>query len=162
MGRLLLMLLLLLPVLEIILFIKVGGAIGVFPTLGLLLLAAVAGVTLIRVQGMQTIGRLQAAVESGSDPAKPLAHGALIVVAGILLLVPGFFTDVVALLLLIPPLRDFLIRRGASGATVRAATNVRPRPAHRADPQDVIDAEFEDIGPDTPRRQGGSGWTRPL
>lgn len=162
MARLLLLLLVVVPVLEIVIFIKVGGAIGVLPTLGLLALSAVVGIALVRRQGVQTLGRLQAAVEAGGDPAAPLAHGALILVAGMLLLIPGFFTDILGLLLLIPAFRAALIRRGASRATVQAATYVRVRPVHPAPPDDVIDVEFEDLPPgDAPRRPGGSGWTKP-
>lgn len=160
MGRLVLLLLIGLPVVEIVLFIKVGSAIGVLPTLGLLLLGAVAGMALMRRQGLQTLGQLQAAVDAGRDPSGALAHGALILVAGILLVIPGFFTDIIGLLLLIPPLRSALIRRGASGATVRAASYVRVRPVQPAPPEDVIDVEYEDV-PGGPQRPGGSGWTRP-
>lgn len=164
MGRLFLLLLIAVPVLEIVVFIKVGGAIGVFPTLLLLLLSAVVGIALVRRQGVQTIGRLQAAVEAGGDPSGPLAHGALILVAGILLFIPGFMTDILGLLLMIPPLRAALIRRGASGATVRAATYIRVRPVHPGPASDAIDVEFEDVPPEGPRRPGGpgSGWTKPL
>jgi UPF0716 protein FxsA len=149
-----------LPIVEIALFIKVGGAIGVLPTLALVVLAAVAGTALIRRQGVQTLGRLQASLDAGADPRGPIAHGALTLVAGVLLIIPGFFTDAVALLLLIPAVRAQLIRWGASKATVRAASFVRPgRAAPR--PGDTIEADYEIVDEAEPARQGRSGWTRP-
>ena len=115
------------PILEIVLFIKVGGLIGVLPTLALCFLSAIAGVALMRRQGLQALERLRASVERGGDPVGPIAHGALILVAGVLLVVPGFFTDAVGLLLLIPAVRRQVIAWGASRMTVRAATMVHNR-----------------------------------
>ena len=90
------------PILEIVLFIKVGGLIGVLPTLALCFLSAIAGVALMRRQGLQALERLRPSVERGGDPVGPIAHGALILIAGVLLVVPEFFTDAVGVLLLIP------------------------------------------------------------
>ena len=81
----------------------------------------------MRWQGLRALDRLRASVETGGDPVGPIAHGALILVAGMLLVLPGFFTDFLGLLLLVPPVRDLLIRLGASRMTVRAATYVRRR-----------------------------------
>jgi UPF0716 protein FxsA len=121
-------------------------------------LSAVAGIVLIRVQGMQTLAKLTASLEAGGGAVEPLAHGALVLIAGFLLVVPGFFTDAVALLLLLPPVREALIRLGASRVTVRAARYVRPRgtPAH-----DVVDADYEVVEDPGPAARGRSGWTRP-
>ncbi|MBA3326222.1 MAG: FxsA family protein, partial [Rhodobacteraceae bacterium] len=77
------------PILEIALFIQVGGLIGLWPTLGLVILAGVAGTALIRAQGLRALPRLRARIEAGEDPSGPLVDSALIVVAGILLLIPG-------------------------------------------------------------------------
>ena len=149
-----------LPIVEIALFIKVGGAIGLLPTLALVVLSAVIGTALVRWQGMQALGRLKASLEAGGDPRGPIAHGALILVAGVLLITPGFFTDILGLLLLIPAVRAQLIRWGASKATVRAASFVRTRrPA--PGPGDTIEAEYEIVDEGKPRRQGRSGWTQP-
>jgi len=147
------------PIVEIALFIKVGGAIGVLPTLALVVLSAVVGTALVRWQGMQALGRLKTSLEAGGDPRGPIAHGALILVAGLLLIAPGFFTDALGLLLLIPAVRAQLIRWGASKATVRAASFVRTgRPA--PGPGDVIEADYE-IVDEGPARRGRSGWTQP-
>lgn len=157
----------LLPIAEIATFIVVGGWIGVLPTIGLVILAAFLGMTVIRRQGMQALDRLQATMDAGRDPGPQIAHGALKVIAGILLILPGFLTDIVGLLLLVPPIRAALIRSGAARSTVRVATYVRrgqprgPAASPPADPN-VIDVEFEDIEDGSaPRRPGTSGWTRP-
>jgi UPF0716 protein FxsA len=148
------------PIVEIALFIEVGGLIGLWPTLGLVVLTAIVGTTVMRIQGMQALARLRASLEAGHDPVGPIAHGALILVAGMLLLTPGFFTDTLGLLLLIPPLRARLIRWGAARLTVRAATFVRTRPAAAPRHADVIDTDYEVVEERAPRKPGRSGWTR--
>ena len=148
------------PILEIVLFIEVGGAIGLLPTLAIIFLSAIAGVALMRWQGMRALDRLRVSLETGQDPASPIAHGALILVAGVLLVLPGFFTDTLGLLLLIPPVRSLLIRRGASRVTVRAASYVDRRPTGARERPETIDADYEVVEDARPRR-GGSGWTRP-
>jgi UPF0716 protein FxsA len=155
-----------LPIVEIALFVIVGGAIGVLWTLTLVILAAVIGLSVVRMQGMNALARLQESVDRGVDPVGPIADGALKVVAGLLLVVPGFFTDVLGLLLLLllllPPVRHALIRRGAARVTVRAATYARTRrPAGPAKPVETIDADYEIVGDDLRPPPGGSGWTRP-
>ena len=148
-----------LPIVEIALFIKVGGAIGLLPTLGIVVLTAVGGALIMRWQGLQARDRLRAALQAGGDPVGPIAHGALILVAGILLILPGFFTDTLGLLLLVPPVRTQLIRWGASGVTVKAAGYVRP--ARTREPRELIEAEYEVLDDGVERRRGNSGWTRP-
>jgi UPF0716 protein FxsA len=142
------------PILEIALFIQVGGAIGIWATLAIVVLTALAGTTLMRIQGMQALSKLQRSVEQGGNPVGPIAHGALILVAGVLLLTPGFFTDAVGLALLIPPVRDFLIRYGASKITVQAATFVNARGSNGPPAADAIDAEYEIIDDPVERAPG--------
>ncbi|MEM9763931.1 MAG: FxsA family protein [Pseudomonadota bacterium] len=101
--------LLLVPLIEIGLFIEVGGFIGLWPTIGIVILTAVIGTVLLRAQGVATMRELQARLARGEDPGRTLAHGALILVAGVVLLTPGFFTDAVGFSLLIPPVRDLAI-----------------------------------------------------
>lgn len=153
------LILVLLPILEIALFILVGGAIGVLPTIALVVLAAAVGMALVRREGFQALTRLQASIDRGEDPRGQIAHAAMVMLAGVLLIIPGFFTDAVGLLLLIPPVRDFLIRKGASRATVRATAFVRTRSAPPG-PAEVIDADYE-IVEEQPRNRGRSGWTQP-
>lgn len=147
------------PLIEIGLFIEAGGLIGLWPTLALVLLAAVAGLRIIRMQGIQAAARLRAALNGFGDPAEPLGQGALAVLAGMLLLVPGFFTDALGLLLLVPPVRRAILRR--LGARVRVAGFASGgMPRHEPWRPEVIDGEFHEVEPDKlPRRP--SGWTRP-
>lgn len=104
------LILLALPILEIAVFILVGGQIGVLPTIGLVLLASIAGGILLRIQGFGALRRIQRDMEENRDPGREIAHGAMIMLAGILLLIPGFITDLVGLLLFIPLVRDFAWR----------------------------------------------------
>ena len=88
------------PLIEIGLFIQVGDKIGLWPTLLIVLITAITGTWLVRSQGAQTLVNLQGSFQNMKDPTEPLAHGALILFAGALLLPPGFFTDSVGFLLL--------------------------------------------------------------
>ena len=90
------------PLIEIGLFIQVGGAIGLWPTLLVVLLTAVVGTWLVRSQGLQTIQNLQGCFQNMRNPTEPLVHGAMILLAGALLLTPGFFTDAIGFILLFP------------------------------------------------------------
>jgi UPF0716 protein FxsA len=95
---------------EIAAFIVVGEAIGVPGTLALVLLSMVAGVALLRRQGMVALNRVQADIEARRIPAKPLFQGALAALASFLLIVPGFITDIAGLLLFIPSVRAVIWR----------------------------------------------------
>ena len=97
------------PIIEIALFIQVGGLIGLWPTLALVLLSAVAGVAIMRSQGARAGMQIQRSLAEMRDPSRPLAHGAMIIAAGLLLLLPGFFSDALGLLLLIPAVRTMLM-----------------------------------------------------
>lgn len=153
------------PLIEIGLFIQVGGLIGLWPTLLTVLLTAVAGTWLLRRQGGDALRRLQNIMRSGGDPRGPLAHGALILVAGIVLLTPGFFTDAIGFLLLVPAIREIVIGHIAKRVTVvasKAAADAGrgPAPSDPARP-DVVEGEFEVQMPPTDGPRGNSGWTRP-
>ncbi|MCB2127760.1 MAG: FxsA family protein [Rhodobacteraceae bacterium] len=148
------------PMIEIALFIKVGGLIGLWPTLGIVIVTAIAGSYLVRVQGLAVLGRLRETLQDMSDPSEPIAHGALILVSGVLLLTPGFFTDTVGLLLLVPGLRAALIRRIAARVTVDRFGAEPPRGRREPHRPDVIDGDFIEIDPDGPAPGGNSGWTR--
>ena len=90
------------PMIEIALFIQVGGIIGIWWTLLIVLATAIAGSYLVRTQGLRELGNLQRSFSDMQDPTEPLANGAMILFAGALLLTPGFFTDIVGLSLLVP------------------------------------------------------------
>lgn len=132
------------PIVEIGLFIEVGGWIGLWPTLAIVVATALAGTVLLRAQGFAAMQDLQRRLDSGQDPTGVLAHGALILVAGLLLLTPGFFTDTVGFLLLVPPVRAAVLRFAASRVRiVRAGTEHGPRPPGG----ETVDAAYQVIEP---------------
>ncbi len=96
---------LIVPVIEIYLLIKVGSLIGAVPTVATLLLISLAGAWLVRHQGFRVLGRIQAELSQGRLPAAEMLDGALVLVGGVLLLTPGFFTDFLGLFFLIPVTR---------------------------------------------------------
>lgn len=102
--------LLALPFVEIAGFVIVGERIGVLPTLGLVIATGVLGAFLMRLQGFGVMNRIRAEVQDGRDPGRELAHGVMILLAGLLLLIPGFATDIAGALLFLPPLRDLAWR----------------------------------------------------
>lgn len=95
----------LLPVAELALLLRVGGAIGFVPTLGLVLLTGAAGAVLARREGFRTVAVIRSELARGRLPAGPLLEGACVLVGGALLLTPGFLTDAVGVVLLLPPSR---------------------------------------------------------
>ncbi|MEM1373466.1 MAG: FxsA family protein [Pseudomonadota bacterium] len=155
------------PLIEIALFIQVGGLIGLWPTLAIVVLTAFLGTWLVRSQGMRAMGDLRGRFERLDDPTEPLAHGAMILVSAVLLLTPGFFTDAVGFALLIPPVRDFILGQAKQRIKV-ARFEMGTRPP-RAGTRNTIDGEYEDVTPDIdqntqpgpkPGEDGASGWTR--
>ncbi len=109
---------LVLPVVEITLFILVGREIGVLATIGLIVATTVLGAILMRVQGFGVVRHIQASLDAGGVPGRELVHGLMILIAGFLLLTPGFFTDALGLLLFIPPVRDAAWRLIRSRITI--------------------------------------------
>ena len=133
------------PLIEIALFVQVGGAIGLWPTLAIVILTALVGTALMRRQGFHEINRLRAALDGRGDPSGPLIHGALILFAGALLLTPGFFTDAVGLALLLPPVRARIL----AGIRKRAVVfHMEHRVHHPAPGADIIEGEYEALDPD--------------
>ncbi|WBU63804.1 FxsA family protein [Paracoccus aerodenitrificans] len=180
-----LILFILIPIIEIALFIQVGGLIGLWPTIGLVLLSAVVGMMLIRSQGRRALADLQDSFRSMRDPTRPLAHGAMILFSGALMLTPGFFTDTVGLLLLIPAVRDWIMRLAGRRMTVTRSgfgfdDGKQPRHGWPGREEATIDGDY--VVQDDPytsrddielppgdrsatKRNSGprkpSGWTRP-
>jgi UPF0716 protein FxsA len=139
------------PIVEMYLLIQVGGYIGALPTIALVLLTAVAGIALLRIQGLATLGRGLGKLQSGRLPAQEVVEGLLLAVAGALLITPGFVTDGVGFLLLTPVSRTLLARRlmarASLVAVVRQARSGRGRNAtdaeeDRSDGPVVIEGEF--------------------
>jgi UPF0716 protein FxsA len=141
------------PIIEITVIIKVGGVIGAWPTVGLILLTAMLGTAMVRAQGFQLLARANDSLARNRFPAEELFDGVNLLVAGLLLLTPGFVTDALGLVLLVPPWR----RRIAGWvwrATLRAH-NVHVAGGagtwHRRD-DGVIEGEYTEI---PPTRLGG-------
>ncbi len=143
-GLILLAALIGLPLLEIALFIKVGGWIGLGPTLALIVLSAVVGAWIIRLQGIGVMMRAQRELAAGSLPVLRAFEGLCLAIAGVLLLTPGFFTDAIGALLLVPAVRRMLYQylRQHIDARVIGAASRRRGNARRA-PGPIIDAEYE-------------------
>ena len=95
----------LVPVAEIYVLVSVGGAIGAFPTIALVILTALAGAHLARLQGMSIMLRIRENLDQGFMPAEELLDGLLVFLAGMVLLAPGFLTDICGLLILLPGTR---------------------------------------------------------
>ncbi|PCH98941.1 MAG: hypothetical protein COB84_00590 [Rhodobacteraceae bacterium] len=156
----LLILFIIIPIIEIALFIQVGGFIGLWPTLAIVILTAVIGTNMLRRQGVSTLARLQANMSTGESPVDPMVHGAFILVAGVLLLTPGFFTDFIGFALLIPPVRAALIKWGATKLVSRAVfTSTTQNPQQSRPDQNVVDADYTVLD-DEDQSGGDSGWTK--
>jgi len=130
------------PLLEIYLFIKVGGAIGALPTIALVVLTAVIGAALVRAQGIATLRRAQATLDRDELPAFELLEGVALLIGGALLLMPGFFTDAVGFLCVWPVSRRALLRALMPRVRIIAGSNVRrPRSPHGATGR-IIEGEY--------------------
>ena len=109
------LLFLVLPVAELYVIVQVAGQIGFWNTLGIMILVAVLGSWLIRHEGMKTWMRFNQQIADGQIPTREIADGVCLILAGALMVTPGFLTDVVGLLLIFPPtralLRGFIVRR---------------------------------------------------
>ena len=141
---------------EIGLFAAIGGQIGVLATWAVVLGSAAGGIWLIRWQKRGLGGDVFGDLRSLRAGVNTAAHSALIVLAGVLLILPGFLTDVLGLVLLIPWVQNWIIadlsRRATSAAVNGTMSAMRHR--HRAAPDDVIDAQGIDVTPpnDHPRQ----------
>ena len=163
------------PIIEIAVLIQVGGWLGLWPTLGLVILSAVIGSIELRAQGLATVARLREQLDQGEVPAQTLFDGVCLLFAGALLLTPGFVTDAVGLALFLPPVRRFLrvtvgrhvaqraeshvfVQRGGMGGGMDGGAPGGPKPGQKSD-GDVIDADYTEVDTDadTPPPDGGTG-----
>jgi UPF0716 protein FxsA len=168
MAILLLAMFIAVPIIEIGLFIEVGGWIGLWPTLGVVIATAFAGTTLLRLQGLSVLRRLQESANRNELPVQEVFDGICLLIAGILLLTPGFFTDSIGFLLFVPFFRRFagaavghwLVRNGkisvsaggfgaspGSGGPGGPGGSGRGGSARSAPGGPVIDGEFEEVDP---------------
>ncbi|MFC1673021.1 FxsA family protein [Pseudomonadota bacterium] len=143
------------PLIEIALFIEVGGALGLWPTILVVVLTAMAGTALLRHQGLRALDRLQDSLGRGEPPMGPVFDGFCLLGAGALLLTPGFFTDAVGFLLFVPQIRAALGRFFARHLETKVQAGqvhtsfhwqAGPGPERPSRPGgDIIDGEFEDV-----------------
>ncbi len=127
MARFILLGFLLLPLAEIAMFVVVGQAVGLWMTLALVIAGALLGGLLLRQQGLGIVARLRSNMGAGTLPAQTMFDAMMIGIAGFLLMLPGFISDIVALALLIPPLRAALYAGLASRMTVVQTTSASYR-----------------------------------
>ncbi|MEK6215956.1 MAG: FxsA family protein [Boseongicola sp.] len=150
------LLFLIVPLIEIALFIQVGGFIGLWYTLLIVVLTAILGTYLVRSQGLAVLNQLRGSFEELRDPTEPLAHGAMVLFSGALLLTPGFFTDAVGFALMVPAVRSAVFRYFRSRINIQSVQfGSQSSPAQD---ETIIDADYEDL--DDPGPKGPSGWTR--
>ncbi len=159
---------------EISLYVTLGAAIGLPATLAEVVGSAVAGVLIIRGQGRRVVERLMEAAMARRNPLREAGDGMLKALAGVMLFLPGFLTDVVGLILLVPPVRKAILdrigreaRRRAADLAMDAMLTPHPHP-HSTGPDgaaggEVIEGEAEEVPPKGSRpgsRRGNSGWTQ--
>ena len=141
-----LLVLLVATIVELTVLIAVGHAIGVLATIGLLILTSLVGAVLLRSEGARALGAVVEALRARRLPHRELLDGMLITAAGVLIILPGFVSDLLGLLLLLPPIRSLVRRR-----ILRSAS--RRTPARYA-PGDVVEGEIVDE-PAPPRSASG-------
>ncbi|NMM45038.1 FxsA family protein [Rhodospirillaceae bacterium KN72] len=161
MPFLILLVFILVPIAEIAIFIEVGDRIGLGWTLFTIVATALIGTALVRQQGLQTLMKVRSDMERNVLPVDAMLTGLCILVAGVLLLTPGFLTDFLGFMLLIPPLRSAIghgivhqMRKSGrftvytTGATGQSRANSR---------DGVIEGEFEEVSPDDGPQGGRDG-----
>ncbi len=121
------------PIVEIYFLIKVGSVIGAISTIGLVVFTALLGAMLVRFQGMSTLQRTRLSMAQGQVPALEMFEGVLLLFAGVLLMTPGFFTDAIGFGLLVPPLRQALIRWFISRSNIQMQARQGPSQGQRPD-----------------------------
>jgi len=150
----LLLLFVIVPLVELAVILQVGSAIGTWPTIGILVVDSLVGAVLMRTQGRAAWQRFAEAARAGRPPAREAIDGALIIGGGALLLTPGFVTDFLGVLLLLPPTRALIRRTLARRLTHRMVVSMTspPRASHRPRADDVDGSASErpspDMGPD--------------
>ncbi len=151
MGSILLFAFIAVPIIEIALFIKVGGYFGFWPTIGIIVLTAMIGTALLRQQGLATLESARSSLEKNHFPLKEVFDGLCLLFAGALLLTPGFFTDSLGLMMFVPPFRALLAGRAARYMAEHGhieAGFAGPGP-YEGPGETVIDGEYTDITPES-------------
>lgn len=141
MYKLLFILFLVIPLLEIYLLIEIGSQIGPVATISLVLFTAALGVFLLRLQGLATLNKVRTSLDNRELPAIPLVEGLFLLIAGALLLTPGFFTDFIGFVILIPPVRSHL------AAVVLQALVITKQKHHQNEQQNILEGEYWEEDP---------------
>lgn len=136
------------PVIEITVLMQVGEQLGAFPTVALVILTAAVGASLVRSQGLQTLMSAQQKMQQGQQPGQEVIEGVMLAIAGVMLVTPGFVTDFMGLLLLLPFSRQFFAAKLLERVIIKNMAN-QGQPftggysSHNAEQNDdVIDGEF--------------------
>ncbi len=137
------------PLIEIYLFIKVGGLIGAFPTVILVIATALIGVSLLRAQGFSTMTKFQQQVASGQLPATTMLEGVALVLGGAFLLTPGFLTDTLGFLCLIPFTRQTIIAWLIRNVTIQSSGFYSSGSTGRPHDPNVIEGEYREKDKDS-------------
>ena len=137
----LLLLIIGIPIIEIYLFIKIGSEIGAFNTISLIFLTAFLGIIYARYEGFNTLKSGMTQLVKNEMPIYEIVSGAALAFAALLLILPGFATDIIGLLIIFPPTRKLLIKR--------VSVKYKKPPTEK---QDFINGEFEDIEDDNDRK----------
>ncbi|MFW5678785.1 MAG: FxsA family protein [Pseudomonadota bacterium] len=146
------------PLIEVALFVQIGGWIGLWPTLLAIVATALVGSLVIRWQGIEVATKARARLDRGQMPLEEGFTGLCLVVAGLLMITPGFFTDALGALLLLPPVRGALYRQMAKRVHVVGGG---PPPGHSPREPDVIDVDFEVVDESEPMPPPKGRWDRP-
>lgn len=148
------------PLIEIALFIQIGGAIGLELVLLIVVITAILGTYLVRTQGIMALDKLRSSFSELQDPSEPLAHGAMILFAGALLFTPGFFTDSIGFALMVPHVRQAAFTWLRKRVHVQSFGHSTHQQSHQQSVRpDIIDGEYEDVSTEN-RRSGPSEWTK--
>ena len=152
------------PIVEIAVFIEVGGRLGLWPTLATVILTAMAGTALLRQQGLATLQRVHESLEANRFPMAEVFDGLCLLVAGALLLTPGFVTDAAGLLLFVPAVRVAL--RRAFGRYLVASGRLdawteKPGPFASGGGGTVIDGEYHEVPPQNTAANNGDDTDQP-
>ncbi|MEW8028311.1 MAG: FxsA family protein [Candidatus Thiodiazotropha sp.] len=131
------------PLVELYFLIKVGSQIGAFPTIFLTVFTALLGGWMVRAQGFSTLSRVRGSMDRGEVPAFEMMEGAVLLVCGFLLLLPGFITDVVGFLFLVPAIRRWLLALGLQHGGVMGPVESAPDGSGRSPERRVIEGEFK-------------------
>ncbi len=136
----LLLIIILVPIIEIYLFIKIGSQIGAFTTISLIFITAFLGIIYARYEGFNTLKSGLSQIVKNEIPIYEIVSGAALAFAAILLIIPGFATDIVGLLIIFPPTRKLLLKK------------ISTKYSRNKKKQDFIEGEFEDIDEDNERK----------